>query len=433
MRTARGEALTQRLRSRHRIASSPAHPARGMLVAVALLLAGCAGGADEDASGRSAPEPAPPTLAPPTGDGADRATPPPDAPGAGRDAPGLPSVDVVLPALALEEVARIDAPTDTTLLADGTVLVAERGGVVRVLIGEQPGEVVVDVSDRTTTDGERGLLSVALAPWGDELVLSLTDPSGDTLVEAHPLAGTVVTGAPRILYRLAQPFANHNGGPVLFLPDGTLLIALGDGDGGGDPLGAGQDLSTPLGAILRLDVRDGRTTVPADNPFVTRAGSAPEILAYGLRNPWRVTLDADRGELWIADVGQSAREEINRVGVDELAGANFGWALREGSLPYLGDEPADHVAPLHDYAHDPGCSVTGGLVYRGSAIPALVGGYVFTDLCDGELRVLVQDGASVRSRALGVSGTRIVGFGTDGDGELLVLELGGRVLRLVAP
>ncbi len=421
--------MTQRVRPRprRRPTGIAVQQLNGALVALALIAGGCAGAPDGGDVGGDAADLAPPPVAPPT-DRDGETAPPPTGP---ADARGLPALDVVLPALALEEVAVVDAPIDTAILADGTVLIAERGGIVRVLIGERPGEVVVDVSDRTTTDGERGLLSVAVAPWGDELFLSLTDPSGDTLVEAHPLAGTVVTGPPRTIYRLAQPFANHNGGPLLFLPDGTLLLALGDG-GGGDPLGAGQDLSTPLGSIVRLDVHDGRTTVPSDNPFVTRAGATPEILAYGLRNPWRVTLDAARGELWIADVGQSAREEINRVAIDEVAGANFGWALREGSLPYLGDEPDDHVAPLYDYAHGPGCSVTGGLVYRGSAIPALVGAYVFTDLCDGELRVLLQDGPSVGSRALGVAGTRVVGFGIDGAGELLVLELGGRVLRLVA-
>ena len=397
------------------------------LVALGVVtIAACSTGTVEP-SEDGAPDDRPSVSAPP----AEPDVAAPDTPEADAEAPGLPDGGLALPELALEEVATVDAPIDTALLADGTVLVAERAGVVRVLIGETPGLVVVDVSARTTTDGERGLLSIAVAPWGDELFLSLTDASGDTLVEAHPLRGTTVTGPPRTIYSLEQPLANHNGGQVLFLPDGTLLLGLGDSGGSGDPLGAGQDLATPLGAIVRLDVRDGRTAVPSDNPFVGRDGAAPEIVAFGLRNPWRIHLDAARDELWIADVGQSAREEINRVTVDRLAGANFGWALREGDLPFLGDEPDDHVPPLHDYPHDPGCSVTGGLVYRGPALPALVGGYVFTDLCDGELRILVKDGTSIRSEVLGVSGTRIVGFGSDAEGELLVLELGGRVLRLV--
>jgi glucose/arabinose dehydrogenase len=346
------------------------------------------------------------------------------------DAPGLPRSDVVLPRLILEEVALLDAPVDTALLPDGTVLVAERRGVVRVLLGADAGRVVLDVSARTTTRSERGLLSIAVAPQGDELLVSMTDEDGDTLVEAHPLVGSLIAGPPRTLYSLAQPRANHNGGHILFLPDGTLLLGLGDGGGSGDPLGAGQDLTTALGAIVRLDVRDGGTRVPDDNPFVAVDGAAPEILAIGLRNPWRMHLDEARGELWIADVGQSEREEINRVTLSELPGANFGWALREGALPFLGEEPEGHVRPIHDYEHGPGCSVTGGVVYRGSAMPDLVGAYVFADLCDGELRILVEDDGDVTSIGLGVSGERIVGFGTDADGELLVLELGGRVLGL---
>lgn len=395
----------------------------GAAVLTLVVAASCVGSGDVVTS-----EQPPPTA------GAPGATTPPTVvqPPSTTDARGLPASDVTLPPLVLEELALLDAPIDTALLPDGTVLVAERRGVVRVLLGPDAGRVVLDVSSRTTTRSERGLLSIAVAPQGDELFVSMTDRNGDTLVEAHPLTGATVTGPARTVYSLTQPFPNHNGGQLLFLPDGTLLLGLGDGGGSGDPLGAGQDLTTALGAIIRLDVRDDGARVPADNPFVSVDGAAPEILAIGLRNPWRMHLDEPRGEVWIADVGQSEREEINRVTLRELPGANFGWALREGSLPYLGEEPEGHVPPVHDYAHGPGCSVTGGVVYRGAAIPTLVGAYVFSDFCDGELRILVDDDGTVMSIGLGVSGERIVGFGTDADGELLVLELGGRVLRLRA-
>lgn len=358
-------------------------------------------------------------------------------------ASGLPAADAPLPTLRLVEVARLDAPTDTTVLPDGSVLVAERAGLVRVLIAADgssdtgaPGRILLDVSDRTTTDGERGLLAIAVHPDGSELFLSLTDRRGDTLIEAHALADGVITGPPRSVYALPQPRANHNGGAIVFAPDGMLLVGLGDGGGSGDPDGAGQDLATPLGSVLRLDVSDTITAVPRDNPFVGREDAAAEIAAYGLRNPWRISLDAARGEVWIADVGQSTREEINRVTYDELLGANFGWALREGSIAFLGDEPADHVAPLHDYEHGPGCSVTGGHVYRGRALPELVGAYLFSDFCDGEVRALLDGGLvdgrpSAVARPLGVTGERVIGFGVDAQGELLVLELSGRVLRLV--
>jgi glucose/arabinose dehydrogenase len=420
-------------------------------IATFVLLVATACASDATTSGSSVPGTAPGTPLDPAEGPA-----PGTAPGT---APGLPSANVPLPAVMLEQVTTLDAPIDTAVLPDGTVLVAERAGRVRVLIpgsggpgsdgsgsdgpgsdgstapGPAPlraGDLLLDVSDRTTTDGERGLLSIAVRPDGSELFLSLTDVDGDTLVEAHPLDGPRITGPPRTIYTLAQPRANHNGGPIVFTPDGLLLLGLGDGGGRGDPQGAAQDLSTPLGAVIRLDVSgDGPGLAAADNPFVGRTDAAPEIAAYGLRNPWRMTLDMARGELWIADVGQSAREEINRVTLAGLLGANFGWALREGDTEFRGDEPADHVGPLHAYAHDPGCAITGGLVYRGTALPGLVGTYVFTDLCEGELRVLLDDGGEVVSRPLGVSGERIIGFGEDAAGELLVLEIGGRVLRLV--
>ena len=400
------------------------HPIRTVLVLGLLAAAACTGDTAAPPPLPVAPEPVTPGPAP-----EDQAADPhgDDEP----EAPGLPPADRELPALVLEEVVVLEAPIDTAGLPDGTVLIAERAGRVRVLDGPTPGRIILDVSARTTTDGERGLLSIEVAPGGDELFVSMTDADGDTLVEAHPLDGAVVTGAPRTIYATRQPLANHNGGPLVFLPDGTLLLGLGDGGGAGDPLGAGQDRSTPLGGLVRLDVSSGSVALPSDNPFLDHPDATPEIAAYGLRNPWRISLDRPRGELWIADVGHSEREEINRVSTDELLGANFGWALREGNAPFLGDAPEDHVPPIHDYAHGPGCSVTGGLVYRGAEIPELIGGYIFTDLCDGELRALVKDGPDVTTRTLGVSATRVIGFGSDAAGELLVLEIGGRVLRLV--
>ena len=371
----------------------------------------------------------------PTGPAADATLGPAQAdPGDGAVAPTAGADDPV-PAVQLVEVARLDAPIDAVATPDGALLIATREG--RVVVAEAgtdgpaAGTVLVDVSDRTTTDGERGLLGLDVTPTGDELVLSLTDAAGDTLVEAHPLAGSRVTGPPRTLYAVAQPFANHNGGDVAFGPDGTLLLGLGDGGGGGDPLGAGQDVGTPLGAIVRLDVSGGTVRVPADNPFVGRLDAAPEIVAFGLRNPWRLHVDPPTGTVWIADVGQGDVEEINRIGWEDLPGANLGWALREGDAAFDGPEPRDHVAPVHTYRHGPGCSVTGGVVVRDPALPDLAGGYVFADLCDGTLRVLRPDAAGALVAApLDVAGDRVVGFATDADGRVVVLDLAGRVLRL---
>jgi len=433
-RTGRRDRHRTGVRDGSRTGSRSGSRVAGLVGALTLLVA-CTVPADRPDSGPGSALPAPGTDDPPRTPGVAKPQPPAGTP----SDQGLPPADRSLPAFTLAELARLDAPIDTARLDDGTVLVAQRSGIVRVLIGpdgavpsvDTPDGIVVDVSDRTTTDGERGLLAIAVSPDGAELFLSLTDTSGATLIEAHPLADGRVTGPPRTVYTLTQPYANHNGGAILFAPDGMLLVGLGDGGGSGDPLAAGQDLTTPLGAVLRLDVRGAVTTAPPDNPFVDRAGAAPEIVAFGLRNPWRMSFDGPRGELWIADVGQSAREEINRVTLDALPGANFGWALREGNAAFLGDEPDDHVPPVFDYEHGPGCSVSGGHVYRGSALPELLGAYVYSDWCDGELRALLDDRGTVVSRPLGVAGERVVGFGRDADGELLVLELSGRVLRLM--
>jgi len=307
---------------------SPATP-RGEIALAALVLAVAACTPQAPGSGvTDVPAPTPDAAAP------EAAVPDPGTPDPA--APGLPARPDELPSLALAPVGTFATPVATAVTPDGQVLVAERAGTVRTLAGGGDGPVVLDVRARTTTDGERGLLDLAVAPWGDELFVSRTDPDGDTLVEAYPLAGSQVVDTPRTVYALPQPYPNHNGGSLVFLPDTTLLLGLGDGGGAGDPLGAGQDLTTPLGALVRLDVRDG-VRIPADNPYVARAGAAPEIVAAGVRNPWRMSLDAARDELWVADVGQSSREELTRIPLGTLAGANLGWALREGTVAFTGD------------------------------------------------------------------------------------------------
>jgi glucose/arabinose dehydrogenase len=418
---------------------TPRGPHRRAAALAAVLLGAVAAGCGPSTAPPPADLPVAPAPAPGPPDvdavtampGVDGSRP---APAAGVTAAGA---DVPVPALALEVVARLDAPIDAAVTADGSLLVATRAGRVLVVEpspdGPPAGTVVVDVTDRTTTDGERGLLALAVSPDGRELVLSLTDEDGDTRVEAHPFDGARVTGPPRLLYALVQPYANHNGGDVAFGPDGTLLVALGDGGGGGDPLDAGQDVTTPLGSLLRLDVGGGTVRIPSDNPFVGTEGAAAEILAVGLRNPWRSHVDLVAREVWIADVGQGDVEEVNRIAWDELAGANLGWALREGDMPFDGTPPPGRVEPVHTYRHGPGCSVTGGVVARDPALPALHGAYLFSDFCDGTLRALrpAADGTLVATD-LGVAGERVVGFATDAAGRVLVLDLDGRVLRLVA-
>ena len=344
-----------------------------------------------------------------------------------------PQLDVEV---TLTEVATMGSPTAGVAGPDGTLYLAERSGTVHPLTDGGLGEPVVDLSEQTTTDAERGLLGLAVAADGSELYLSWTDTSGDTVVSAVAIdEGQVRADDSRTVFTLEQPYANHNGGDIAVGPDGMLYVGLGDGGGAGDPLEAGQDLTTPLGALLRIDPQGAEPyAVPDDNPFVDADEAADEIFAYGLRNPWRFSFDRETDELWIADVGQDAREEVNLLPFEEAAGANFGWNLMEGTLEFAGPEPDDHVAPIYEYeTRGPqGCAITGGYVYTGEAIDELYGAYLYADYCNGLLRALVVDdgGEVVEQADLGVDGGQVVSFVEDADGELYLLDLAGSVYRL---
>jgi len=353
----------------------------------------------------------------------------PGDPGAGSE-PDL-TVD-----LTLTPLAAMDSPTAADVGPDGRLYLAERAGTVHPLTPDGVGEPVVDVSSETTLDSERGLLGLAFAADGRELYLSLTGPAGETLLLAVAVEDGAVRGEERRrLFTHEQPYANHNGGHVAIGPDDLLYLGLGDGGAAGDPLGAGQDLSTPLGSLLRIDPRGGEPyAVPDDNPFVDVPDAAPEIFAYGLRNPWRFSFDPPSDTLWIADVGQDAREEINRVTMEEARGANFGWNLMEGTRPFAGAEPDGHTPPVYEYeTRGPeGCAVTGGVVYRGQRIPELTGVYLYSDSCNGSVRGLRvdEDGQVVEQADLGIDAGSVVSFATDADGEVVVIDLGGGVHRI---
>ena len=301
-------------------------------------------------------------------------------------------------------------------------------------------QLVADIGSRVSQGCENGLLGITFSPDGEQLYLSYTDTARNSRIAVMPMSGeTPQTGSSRILLALDQPACNHNGGDLTFGPDGNLWIGFGDGGGADDVYGQGQDRDTLLGAVLRIDPDppSGRGYgIPAGNPFPS--GSAPEVWAYGARNPWRFSFDRLTGDLWIADVGQNRIEEIGVLPAADgwSPGANLGWPLFEGSERFSGSEtPADLVFPVYTYTHDDGCSVTGGYVYRGSAIAALEGTYVFGDYCTGELWGLVRgpDGTAERID-LGVSVPRntLVSFGEDADGELYALSSVGTVFRLAA-
>jgi glucose/arabinose dehydrogenase len=242
-----------------------------------------------------------------------------------------------------------------------------------------------------------------------------------------------------VLLQVEQPFSNHNGGQLAFGPDGYLWFGLGDGGSGGDPLGHGQDPRTLLGSILRLDVSNpGRYEIPPDNPFADGAEGAPEVYHWGLRNPWRFSFDRDTGELFIADVGQNAFEEVSRAGVDVEGGRNFGWNVLEG-IHCFSDPACEPVGvlPWVEYGRDLGCSITGGYVYRGDEIPRLQLWYVFADYCTGLLLgaclCTVVDAIVMGPQVLLETGANISSFGEDGDGALYLSDhCSGTIYRIVA-
>ncbi len=321
---------------------------------------------------------------------------------------------------------------------DPSLYVAEKGGLVKAFRdGAVDRALVLDLSGQVSSGGEQGLLGLAFSPDGDHLYADYTDTSGDTRVAEYAFTGgRADTGSRRQLLAVDQPFDNHNGGQLVFGPDGFLYISLGDGGSGGDPRGNGQRLDTVLGKILRIDPTpsgSGPYTIPPGNPFADREGARPEIWAYGLRNPWRFTFDRETDAMWIGDVGQNEYEEINAVEASAGGGQNYGWNRLEGTHEFTGDPPAGAVAPVHEYTHGDGnCSVTGGYVYRGAAMPGLRGSYVFSDYCKGDLRALVPTGRSgqLRSVALGITLGAVASFGEDASGELYVVSLSSGVHRL---
>ena len=305
---------------------------------------------------------------------------------------------------------------------------------------------LLDISDEVINEGERGLLGMAFSSDGRKLYIDFTrQPDGHTVVLEYELGDrtTIDEDSRREILFVEQPFANHNGGQLVVGPDGFLFVGLGDGGSGGDPEGHGQDTSTLLGSILRIDPEGGAEDgpaygIPPGNPFADGEDGAPEIWLYGVRNPWRFTFDAATGDLWVGDVGQNAYEEIDRLpavgGFEAGKGANLGWNEMEATHSFDGGEnPPGAVLPIFEYGRDAGCSITGGYVYRGDDIPGLEGAYVYTDYCSAGIRGLQVDGDTViDSRTWDLPVEQLYSFGQDDDGELYLLLASGPVLKLTA-
>lgn len=300
-------------------------------------------------------------------------------------------------------------------------------------------EVFIDYRDNVVDGGERGMLGFAFHPgWPQEarVFISYTANINGNLhsiiseFSANQDLASLDPASERRILEVRQPYSNHNGGQIDFGPDGYLYISLGDGGSGGDPDGNGQNIQTMLGSILRIDV-DGAQPyeIPSDNPFVGQEG-ADEIFAWGLRNVWRFGFDRETGTLWAGDVGQNAHEEISII---ELGG-NYGWNRKEG-FECFGGSPCEgnYVDPVVDYPHSQGRSVTGGYVYRGAEIPALVGTYLFGDYVSGRIWRIVydSDGQAGIEEVIG-TGFNVSSFAEANNGELFVLNYGGTIHRIQA-
>jgi glucose/arabinose dehydrogenase len=395
----------------------------GALVGFVMLLAvaGCSSGTQQAAPAATTAAPtAPPTTAP-----------------AGGTTTSPPTGNLAKARVRLQEIARLDSPVGMALRkGDPGVYFIEQTGRVRVLRdGRMDPNAMLDVSGQIKAGGEQGLLGIAFSPDGRFLYLDFTDTNGDTHIAEFAMRGDRPDpGSQRNVLTIDQPFANHNGGQLAFGPDGQLYIALGDGGSGGDPFGNGQSLDTLLGKILRIDPRPsgGRPYgIPRDNPFVGRSGARPEIWDFGLRNPWRFSFDPATRDLWIADVGQGNWEEIDHEPAGR-GGRNYGWNRLEGTHHFSGDPPAGAVAPVIEYDHSGGaCTVIGGSVYRGSAIPDLRGAYLYGDYCAGWIKA-VRAGSRVGApRDLGINVPSLTSFGTDQRGELFALSGAGQVFQIV--
>ncbi len=364
-----------------------------------------------------------------------------------EEAPTGDNLELVPVVTGFSNPLQVTDPND----GSGRLFVVEQSGRIYIVRdGELLDTPFIDLSDVASQDvlsrySERGLLGLAFHPDFAENGLFYVNYTASTASHASRVTEFRVSddnpdradrANPRVVMTIGQPYANHNGGHIAFGPDGYLYISVGDGGGSDDPVNAGQDRSTLLGTILRIDVDDtdnGAYGIPADNPVFTDGTFAPEVWAWGLRNVWRFSFDQATGDLYLADVGQNAWEEINFQPADAEGGLNYGWPAYEGSNRYIGPEPeTDVVMPIAEYDHSQGCSVTGGYVYRGDLVPDLDGVYLFSDWCSGRLWGTYRDlNGDWQTDLLMETGISISSFGQDADGEVYIVDYaGGRVLRL---
>jgi glucose/arabinose dehydrogenase len=438
-----------------------------LVALLAVLLAAC--GADTTPSAATAPagatsqpaagsaatsQPAGPTAPQEANPTAAGTTAPTDAPRA-TSAPADPSAAAATAAPAASVVTSVDGkvalklvngdvrqPVFVTNAGDGSrrLFVVEKGGTIAILSnGQRAQQPFLDITPLVQSSGsEQGLLGLAFHPDyknNGRFFVYYTARNGDNTlaryqVSSDPNRADAATGV--VLFAQADPAPNHNGGMLAFGPDKYLYVGLGDGGAAGDPWGNGQNRNALLGKLLRLDVDKGDPYgIPADNPWPSGGDARPEVWAYGLRNPWRFSFDRATGDLYIADVGQNQYEEIDFQPAGTPGGRNYGWNTREGLHCYRGETCASDgmTDPVAEYSHDLGCSITGGYVYRGAAIAALQGAYIYGDYCSGRIWTLQQGTPnSWTQHDLMKTPYGFSSFGEDEAGELYLTDIGGNAL-----
>lgn len=400
---------------------------RGLLIPVALLVALAACGSEPSSSVPTSSPPATTSTATPSAGPTTSASTAPTttASTAPTTAGQAPSTTVAAPTATLAPLAGLEyevvgeANFPMVLVPDGDrELLGVRSGIVTVLGSD---DTVLDISDATRTDGERGLLGMAVEPGSGDLFVHYSGTNGDTVVSRFTRsAAGFDRSSETVLLRVGQPAANHNGGMLQFDGSGNLVLGLGDGGGANDRFGNGQDFDSLLGGLVSIDPSSG----------------ASRLISGGLRNPWRFWIDGETGTIAIADVGQGRYEEVSIVPLDGTF-YNFGWPITEATKcfsPASGCDRSGLTMPVVEIAHGDGgaCSITGGIVYRGEAIPELSGQFFFSDLCGGWLRsVAVSDPSDVRDWTpdVGVAG-QVISFGSDREGEIYVLTT-AEILKLV--
>jgi glucose/arabinose dehydrogenase len=335
----------------------------------------------------------------------------------------------------VEVATGFSKPLDLVNAGDSRLFIVEQDGRIKVFKNGTTTEFLNVTSLVSRNGSERGLLGLAFHPGYAQngyFFINYTNTQGNTViarykVSQNPDVADPSSAAP--VLAVTQPYENHNGGDLVFGPDGYLYIGLGDGGSSGDPQNRAQNPQVLLGKMLRINVNQLPYTVPANNPFVGNSAYLPEIWALGLRNPWRYSFDRATGDLYIADVGQNTWEEVNFQAAGS-GGQNYGWNIYEGKHNYKSGQIAGAVFPFAEYDHNQGCSITGGYVYRGASIPGLQGVYLYGDFCTGMIWSAFRDGAGAWQNALFKDTSySISSFGEDVTGELYLLDYNGKLVK----